>query len=144
VIREADCHSRQIGGVRLFLALVVFAARSAPTHATGDADQHHGRAALPRYDQRIARTLTREDTTSLVLHQLQERAKPVPPAQLGMIGPEAYAASHYARHTGIAAQHGANIPFVVEAWADCQRSDKRGDGSAKIQPRGACSIPVVG
>ena len=94
-------------------------------------------------DQRIARTLTREDT-SLVLHQLQERAKPVPPAQLGMIGPEAYAASHYARHTGIAAQHGANIPFVVEAWADCQRSDKRGDGSAQIQPRGACSIPVVG
>ena len=36
-------------------------------------------------DQRTARTLTREDT-SLMLHQLQERAKPVPPAQLGMIG----------------------------------------------------------
>ena len=66
MIREADCHSRQIGGVRQFLALVVFAARSAPTHATGDADQHHGRAALP-WSERIELDLYYIEHRSLAL-----------------------------------------------------------------------------
>ncbi len=28
---------------------------------------------------------------------------------------------------------GAEIPFVVEAWAECERPEKRGEGSATLQ-----------
>jgi hypothetical protein len=81
-------------------------------------------------DQRIARTLTRDDAVE-VLDQLRARAKPVSPAVLGMIGPGAYD-RFYARQTGITAVRGADIPFVIEAWAICQRPEKRGSGAVRV------------
>jgi DNA topoisomerase 6 subunit A-like protein len=50
---------------------------------------------------------------------------------LGHIGPNAFDNS-YAIKTGVAAIGGAQIPFVIEAWAVCSRGEARGQGEAEV------------
>ena len=84
-------------------------------------------------DDRIARELNRDEAAA-VLKRLCEGTKPVPPKALGMIGPTAYGRSRsYACHTGFTRERGCELPYVVEAWARCERPEKRGDGSAALR-----------
>ena len=112
--------------------------RFAPAHAAGDARRHHGCALCRELgfmldDDRVARALDRDEAAA-VLERLRQGTKPIDPKSLGAIGPAAYGDScSYACHTGIARTRGAEIPFVVEAWAKCDRPEKRGDGSAPLQ-----------
>jgi hypothetical protein len=39
----------------------------------------------------------------------------------------------YAYHAGFTPERGAEIPFVVECWAHCERAEGRNNGSAEIQ-----------
>lgn len=81
-------------------------------------------------DDRHARDLSRDDAAEVLAH-LQRAIPPVAPASLGYIGPDAFADS-YAIKTGVAAIGGARIPFVIEVWAVCCRSEERGQGEAEI------------
>jgi hypothetical protein len=84
-------------------------------------------------DERIARELNRDEATA-VLDQLRHGTKPIDPKLLGAIGPAAYGGSRcYACEMGTARMRGAEIPFVVEAWAQCDRPEKRGGGSTTLQ-----------
>jgi hypothetical protein len=84
-------------------------------------------------DDRVARELNRDEATA-VLDQLRHCTKPIDPKLLGAIGPAAYGSSRcYACEMGAARMRGAEIPFVVEAWAECTRPEKRGDGSARLR-----------
>ena len=84
-------------------------------------------------DDRAARALNRDEVAA-VLDRLRQGTKPVDPKLLGAIGPAAYGpCCSYACHTGIMRASGAEIPFVVEAWAQCDRPEKRGDGSATLR-----------
>jgi hypothetical protein len=81
-------------------------------------------------DDRIARSLDRTQATEL-LDRLRQDAGRVEPRALGAIGPDLYGTAH-ACHTGYKRSGGVELPFVVEAWANCRRPDKRGNGSARI------------
>jgi hypothetical protein len=81
-------------------------------------------------DERRARDLTREDAAK-VLAQLQSASSPLVAESLGHLGPNAFGNS-YAIKTGVAAIGGAQIPFVIEAWAVCSRGEMRGQGKAEI------------
>jgi hypothetical protein len=84
-------------------------------------------------DDRATRQLNRDEATA-VLDRLRQGTKPVDPKLLGAIGPAAYGDRRcYACHAGITRVRGAEIPFVVEAWARGDRPEKRGDGSATLQ-----------
>ena len=84
-------------------------------------------------DDRAARELDRDEVAA-VLDRLRQGTKPVDPKLLGAIGPAAYGRRcSYACHAGIVRVRGAEIPFVVEAWAQCDRPEKRGDGSATLR-----------
>jgi hypothetical protein len=82
-------------------------------------------------DDRRARDLNRDDAAK-VLAQVQGAMPPVAAQALGHIGPNAFGDS-YAIKTGLASIGGAHIPFVIEAWAVCSRSQGRGQGEAVIQ-----------
>ena len=82
-------------------------------------------------DDRIARTLSREDA-AVILAQLRKDNRPVDPKDLGSIGPELFRLRCYACHNGTAHIGGADIPYVVEAWADCHRSQQRGEGTVNV------------
>ena len=74
-------------------------------------------------DDRVARDLGRDDAAE-VLERLRKGTKPVDPKSLGMIGPTTYGKRHcYGYHTGTVQMRGADIPFVVEAWARCDRRE---------------------
>ena len=81
-------------------------------------------------DDRRARDLNRDDAAK-VLARLQGAMPPVAAESLGYIGPGAFGNS-YVIKTGVAAIGGAHIPFVIEAWVVCSRSDARGQGEAAI------------
>ena len=84
-------------------------------------------------DDRAARGLDRDEAAA-VLDRLRQEAKPIAPKSLGAIGPAAYGRNRsYACHTGIVRARGAEIPFVVEAWAQCERSEKRGGRFATLR-----------
>ena len=83
-------------------------------------------------DDRIARTLSRDEAAT-VLDRLCQNTKPIEPKSLGAIGPTLYDDDGYACHTGIAWMRGARIPFVAEAWASCERTEKRGDASVTLR-----------
>jgi hypothetical protein len=57
-----------------------------------------------------------------LLHAARDSARPVKPRRLGSVGPEGVSASTYAYATGSvsfgSAEPQAEIPFVVEAWAE--------------------------
>jgi len=81
-------------------------------------------------DDRRARDLSRDDAAKVLAH-LQSATPPVAAELLGYIGPNAFGNS-YAIKTGVATIGGAHIPFVIEAWAKCSRSEERGQGEAEI------------
>ncbi len=81
-------------------------------------------------DDRRARDLGRDDTAR-VLAQLQGSTPSVAAGALGYIGPNAFGNVH-AIKTGTAVIGGARIPFVIETWATCSRSEARGQGKAEI------------
>ena len=84
-------------------------------------------------DDRAARQLNRGEATA-VLDRLRQGTKPIDPKLLGTIGPAAYGPSNcYACHVGTARMRGAELPFVVEAWAECERPERRGQGAATLQ-----------
>jgi hypothetical protein len=82
-------------------------------------------------DDRRARDLSRDDVAK-VLAQLQGGSPPVAAEALGNIGPNAFGNAAYAVKTGVVAIDGAHIPFVIEAWAVCNRGEGRGQGKAEI------------
>lgn len=85
-------------------------------------------------DDRLAGSLSRDDA-SAVLQRLRAEAKPVPPERLGFIGAAFQQdCPGYARKNGvIRTQAGAQIPYVVEAWAACTPPPHKGQGSADIE-----------
>jgi hypothetical protein len=82
------------------------------------------------FDDRRARDLSRDEVAE-VLTQLQREIPPVSAEALGYIGPNAFASS-YAIKAGMASLSGANIPFVIEAWAVCNHGEGRGENKAEI------------
>lgn len=69
-----------------------------------------------------------------MLARLRANAEPMPPERLGHIGKECRSAwPGYVRKGGVAnTQAGAQIPYVVEAWAVCARPRQKGQGSVVI------------
>jgi Protein of unknown function C-terminus (DUF2399) len=84
-------------------------------------------------DDRPAPTLNRDDAET-VLGLLRRKSQPVPPEKLGYIGRAGRPTlPGYAREADFTAtQAGAHIPYVVEAWAICERPKQRGQGSVDI------------
>jgi hypothetical protein len=83
-------------------------------------------------DERIARDLDAAEVQA-VLDRLYREYAPVDPKALGFIGTTYSDGSSYACHYSTARIRGAEIPFVVEAWADCERSGTRGQGDVSLQ-----------
>ena len=83
-------------------------------------------------DDRTTRSLDRGDAEA-VLHRLRQLAPPITPKALGAIGPGLYGDDEsYACHASVAPHSGAEIPYVCEVWASCERPEKRGNGSASV------------
>lgn len=84
-------------------------------------------------DERAARTLSPADAEH-VLEALCASSKPVPPERLGFIGADFHPDwPGYARKAGVVStQAGAKIPWVVEAWAHCVRSQQKGQGNVEV------------
>lgn len=83
-------------------------------------------------DDRIARELSRNEAQA-VLDLLRQGTKPVPPKELGAIGPSLFDDTCYACRFGDVYVRSVRIPCIVEAWASCTRSEKRGDGSVGVR-----------
>jgi hypothetical protein len=84
-------------------------------------------------DGRPAPTLGRDEAEA-VLARLRSAAQPIPAEKLGFIGRNCWPAfPGYGRKSGTAfTQAGAHVPYVVEAWATCQRSQQKGQGAVEI------------
>jgi hypothetical protein len=84
-------------------------------------------------DGRPAPTLGRDEAEA-VLARLRSAAQPIPAEKLGFIGRNCWPAfPGYGRKSSTAfTQAGAHIPYVVEAWATCQRSQQKGQGTVEI------------
>jgi hypothetical protein len=84
---------------------------------------------FPYSDERVARSLARADIEA-ILTDLRSKHSQINPAQLGFI--EALSTySGYSIKTGLTnLQSGAQIPYSVEAWANCTKSDTKGSGEA--------------
>jgi hypothetical protein len=83
-------------------------------------------------DDRSAQTLNLMDA-ELVLNKLRNAARPISPEELGYLGRGIKPGEH-ARQNGIhVTTSGAKIPYVVEAWATCNRSPYKGYGDIYIQ-----------
>ena len=82
-------------------------------------------------DDRRASDIVLADATQ-ILQTLRASSKPLSPASLGEVGPgfgKYLEQEHYAAVRGTAVfLSGAEVPFVVEAWATCSRPDERGRG----------------
>jgi hypothetical protein len=76
--------------------------------------------AAAKLTRAVCRDVTREQAAKL-LEAARDSARPVKPERLGLVGPDAYARTAYAKSTGLArlgsAEPLAEIPFVVEVWA---------------------------
>lgn len=84
-------------------------------------------------DQRRASTLNKDDAAA-VLAAIQSGANKVEPERLGKLGREAFGAlPGYHCVSGEANVSGAQIPYIVETWADCRRVESRGGGDAAIE-----------
>ena len=83
-------------------------------------------------DKRLASSLKKEDIDS-ILKQLRAQHKPVDPAKIGLIGNRLDGFSGYAISTGeVTTQSGGRIPYTVEAWATCERSERKGHRAALL------------
>jgi hypothetical protein len=76
---------------------------------------------LTRDNTRPARSLSETDAAAL-LEALQTAHKPVRPLQLGELGPTAIDGEGYASKRGMAHVSRVTLPYVVEAWATCERA----------------------
>ncbi len=84
---------------------------------------------FPSDDRRLARSLSLPDAETL-LQRLRVAYRPQPAERLGQIGLTLIPDACHAHKAGIVQlRSGAEIPFVVEAWATCtkpgQRSERR-------------------
>ena len=101
-----------------------------PTVTVGDVCDDLG---LNHDDGRLSVNLSRDDAEDL-LKSLRASVKPVHPESIGYIGHQfrpdypGYALLSIVAKT----KSGAEIPYVVEAWARCERSDQKGNGTVKI------------
>jgi hypothetical protein len=82
-------------------------------------------------DDRSARDLSRDDAAA-ILAQLRASAAPVKPERLGSIGRGAYGDTCYAASHGFVRSRDTGIPYLVETWATCRRSEKRGGGDLSL------------
>jgi hypothetical protein len=64
---------------------------------------------------------------------LRARNKPVPAKRLGVIGPQAFAGTAYAKELGVASLDGGELPYVWEAWAKCGRPQEKANGELQIE-----------
>jgi hypothetical protein len=69
--------------------------------------------------------------TQTALEALRQRNKPIAPKRLGAIGPTAFPGTAYAKKLGVVPLDGAELPYVIEAWAQCQRSAQKASGELK-------------
>jgi hypothetical protein len=77
-------------------------------------------------DSRQAKTLTYEDCKT-TLEGLRATHKPLPPEKLGRLGKAAYDSLGYGCKLGeMTTPAGAEIPYVVEAWANAKASERKG------------------
>jgi hypothetical protein len=88
-----------------------------------------GDLGFPYSDTRIAKSLPRADIEAILI-ELRSKHRQINPDQLGFIGVlSTY--SGYSIKTGLTTiQSGAQIPYSVEAWANCTKSDTKGSGEA--------------
>ena len=84
-------------------------------------------------DHRPARSLSRADAEA-VLTNLRLGSPPVPPKHLGAIGEDCWPdLLSYGSQVGTTTDSsGAVLPFIVEAWAACSHSTRKGSGSVRI------------
>jgi hypothetical protein len=68
-----------------------------------------------------------------VLELLRSRNKPIPPKKLGFLGPSLLASRAYAKVIGVAKLDGAELPYVLEGYAQCARPRQRASGEVKIE-----------
>ncbi len=78
----------------------------------------------PSDDQRRANSLTLPQAEAL-LKRLRAAQQPVAPERLGQIGPDY--GGHHALKAGTVQSRGAEIPFVIEAWATCSKPEQRSE-----------------
>jgi hypothetical protein len=85
-------------------------------------------------DLRVARSITKHDVEAIV-EKLRARSKPVAQQEIGFIGREFQPEwPGYAQKADLVmTQSGAQIPYMVEAWAICSRASEKGQGSADIK-----------
>jgi hypothetical protein len=107
-------------------------ANASPTKATvGDVCHDLG---VKFDDLRIARNITKQDVED-IQEKLRATMKPVAPQEIGFIGREFQPEwPGYAQKADLVmTQGGAQIPYMVEAWAICSRASEKGQGSADIK-----------
>jgi hypothetical protein len=106
-----------------------------------------GDLGLEYPDSRIARSLSRTDIAA-ILTELGSKYKQINPLALGAIGRSLAGYSGYAVATGITTiQSGAQIPYSVEAWAKCKKSQTKGSGEATFRlvlNRSQTTVPIAG
>jgi hypothetical protein len=84
-------------------------------------------------DRRIARNITKDEAAKL-LNLWSSHSQPIEPAALGRIGPGLSGWPGYAIELNtLTTQSGAQLPYVVEAWADCQPAPLKGQSSAELE-----------
>jgi hypothetical protein len=83
-------------------------------------------------DERHARTLAYGDAKT-VLESLRVAHKPVAPEKLGRLGEGAYGYDGYGCKLGeMTTPAGAEVPYVVEVWAEAEASKKKGMSEAEV------------
>jgi hypothetical protein len=87
---------------------------------------------LELQDDRQGKTLEREQVEK-VLSVLRANYNPVPPDKLGRLGEYAYGYEGYACKLGqVQTSAGALIPYVIEAWANANKPEKKGGCEASV------------
>jgi hypothetical protein len=79
-----------------------------------------------RRDERLAESLTYEDCKT-TLEWLCITHAPMPSEKLGRLGQDAYGYEGYGCKPGqMTTSAGAQVPYVIEVWADAEASKKKG------------------
>jgi hypothetical protein len=86
-----------------------------------------------RDDSRQAKTLSYEDAKT-VWQRLCAANKAVPPEKLGKLGEDAFDCNGYGYNFGtMHTPAGAHVPYVIEAWASAQPTERKGISQAGIR-----------
>jgi Histidine kinase-, DNA gyrase B-, and HSP90-like ATPase len=106
---------------------------TAPPDATAaDVVRDLGQVPPQHLGGRLANDFSKEDAADL-LEELRDRNPPVKPEKIGRLGRD-YANNWpgYAIRTGLVHERdGGRVPYVVEAFATCERSGERGRGEVR-------------